>query len=42
MLPRLYPDYKDLVYFSLKADLVDYFDLATKPPTLITTTYDNE
>ncbi len=41
VLPRLYKSYKDLVYFSLKTDLVDFFDLTTTPPTHISTTYDN-
>ena len=35
VLPRLYKDYQDLVYFSVPVALLDYLDLTTTPPTLI-------
>lgn len=34
VLPRLYNDYTDLVYFSLKITKADYYDLAPNPPLL--------
>lgn len=32
VLPRLYKTYKDLVYFRLPIDKVDYYDLSFTPP----------
>ena len=34
VLPRLYPDYKSLVYFRVEIDRMDYFDLTPTPPVL--------
>ena len=34
VLPRLYPDYKSLVYFRLPIDSLDYYDLTPTPPVL--------
>lgn len=32
VLPRLYKTYKDLVYFRLTIDKLDYYDLSFTPP----------
>lgn len=34
VLPRLYKNYKDLVYFRLAATALDYYDLTPTPPLL--------
>lgn len=34
VLPRLYPEYTDLVYFRLPVVALDYFDLTPTPPVL--------
>ena len=34
VLPRLYPDYKSLVYFRFPIDSLDYYDLTPTPPVL--------
>ncbi len=34
VLPRLYADYKDLVYFRVEIDRLDYYDLTPTPPVL--------
>lgn len=33
VLPRLYGNYRELVYFRLAVCTLDYFDLSTEPPT---------
>lgn len=40
VLQRLYKDYQDLSYFSIPIATLDYFDLTTTPPTLVS--YDNQ
>ncbi|MFI3267389.1 MAG: pyridoxamine 5'-phosphate oxidase family protein [Rikenellaceae bacterium] len=34
VLPRIYPDYKSMVYFRLPIKSLDYFDLKPTPPLL--------
>lgn len=34
VLPRLYKDYQDLVYFRIPIEKLDYYDLSITPPTL--------
>lgn len=34
VLQRLYPDYKELAYFSMEIDRLDYYDLTPTPPLL--------
>ena len=34
VLPRLYPNYKDLAYFRVEIDRMDYYDLTPTPPVL--------
>jgi len=34
VLPRLYPDYTALAYFSMTAEKLDYYDLTPTPPIL--------
>ena len=34
VLQRLYPDYRELAYFSMEIDKLDYYDLTPTPPVL--------
>ena len=34
VLKRFYPDYRDLTYFSMEIDRLDYYDLTPTPPVL--------
>ena len=34
VLQRLYPDYRELTYFSMEIDHLDYYDLTPTPPIL--------
>ena len=34
VLQRLYPDYRELTYFSMEIDRLDYYDLTPTPPIL--------
>ena len=34
VLPRLYKNYKDLAYFKIEAEEMEYYDLTPTPPTM--------